>query len=222
MRTVIVGAGSLGFRTARLLVARGHEVVLVERERSVIDELADALDCGLLEGDGTRPAVLQEADPDHADVLLCLTGNDQTNLIASLVGRSLGFPRVITRIEEEEFEHIAIELGLESSVIPSRTIGRYLADAVEGRDVLELSGAIKGDARVFVFVAREEDEVVLRDLALPEQAHVVHLYRDGEFQIAEPDTRLRRGDEVVVVAHRKSLDALRERWVKSPGARSPT
>ena len=85
MRVVFVGAGNLSVRTARSLIAHGHEVVIVEADPARIESLTDALDCGFLCGDGSRPAILREADPSATDVLLCLTGNDQTNIIASLV-----------------------------------------------------------------------------------------------------------------------------------------
>lgn len=211
MRAVFVGAGSLARRAAAILVRRGHEVVVVERDKEVIDALSDQLDCGFLHGDGTRPHVLREADPPHCDVLLALAGDDQTNIIASLVGRSLGFPRVVTRIAEEEFEHICLELGLEDTVIPARTIGRTLADMVEGHDILELTSAIKGDARVIVFAARDAHAVRVDALGLPGDARVTHLYRDGDLVFAEPDTQIREGDEVVVLTRRQDVKALRER-----------
>jgi trk system potassium uptake protein TrkA len=219
MRIVIVGGGSLGARIAPLLAGRGHEVVVIESDADVARTLSESLDCGVLHGDGTRPAVLSEADPAHADALLVLTGNAQTNLIASLVGRSVGFARVITRIDDEEFEHVTLELGLTDTVIPVRTIGRYLADMVEGHDILELSGAIKGDARVLLFVARPEDEGTVAELGLPDGARVSHLYREGALILADPDLRLRKGDEVVVVSHRKHLEHLRSRWAREPGGR---
>lgn len=222
MRIVFVGAGSLSVRTARLLGARGHEIVMVEKELERIEALADGLDCGFLHGDGTRPHVLKDADPAHSDLLFCLTGNDQNNIIASLVGRSLGFARVVTRIDDEEFEHICIELGLEDTVIPARTTGRYLADIAEGHDALELSSAIRGEARVFPFAAGEADEGPVSDLALPSGARITHLYRDGELVFADADTRLEKGDEVVVIAQRKVLGALRERWGQAGNASGGT
>ena len=193
-------------------MARRHEVVIVDRDRETLATLSDSLDCGLLQGDGTRPAVLREADPKGTEFLFCLTGSDQVNLIASLVGRSLGFRRVVTRIEDPEFEHIAIELGLEDTVVPARAIGRYIADRVEGIDVLEFSAALKGDARAFVFVARPEDEGEVAALELPEQARLSHLYRDGKFLLIGADTKLEAGDEVVIITHRKNFDELLARW----------
>ena len=72
---------------------------------------------------------------------------------------------------------------------------------------LELSAAID---RAFVFVAREEHEGPVSALELPEKARVTHLYRDGELHLADPDTRVAKGDQVVVVTHARHLDALRE------------
>lgn len=212
MRAVFVGAGSLVVKTAHLLLGRGHEVVIVERDKERIDALSQELDCGFLHGDGSKPAILREADPGQTDVLYCLTNNDQANIIASLVGRSLGFGRVVTKIEDPEFEHICIELGLENTIIPARTIGRYLADMFEGKDPLELSTMIRDEARGFSFVARKEDEMRIDELELPKNSRVICIYRNDKFLLADSDTALKTGDEVVIITHRDNLTALAERW----------
>lgn len=215
MRAVFVGAGSLAVMTAQLLLKRGHEVVMIERDKAHVDALSSELNCGFLHGDGSKPAILREAGPKETDVLFCLTGNDQANIIAGLVGRSLGFARVVTKIEDPEFEHICIELGLKDTIIPARTIGRYLADMFEGQDLMELSTMIRDEARAFSFVVRDEDQGTVAELKLLDGSRVVCIYRDGKFIVADDSTKLKSGDEVVVVTHRKNLPALEERW-RSP------
>ena len=145
MRMVFVGASPLAEDTARLLVERGNEVVMIDADRSKIDDLAEELDCSFLHGDGSRPHILREVDPQHTDLLFCLTDSDQNNIIAALVGRNLGFTRVVTQIHGSDYEAICLELGLENTIIPSRTIARYLADMAAGVDILELSTVIKGE-----------------------------------------------------------------------------
>lgn len=196
---------------ARQLLRRGHEVILVDRDKQRIDALAGDLDCGFLHGDGSRPAILREVMVEKTDILFCLTGSDETNILASLVGRSLGFGRVVTRIDEPEFEHVCIELGLEYTIIPARTIGRLLADIFEGRDPLELSTMIRYEARVVSFVIREEDEGPARDLSLPENSRLVCIYRGEQLVIPTEETSLKARDEVVVITHRDSVPAFRER-----------
>lgn len=212
MRAVFVGAGSLATMTARRLLQGGHEVIMIDRDKERIEALSAELDCGFLHGDGSTPALLRETDPSATDILFCLTGNDQSNILASLAGRSLGYRRVVAKIEDPEYEHLCLELGLEDIIIPTRTIGRYLADMFEGRDHMEIIALIKGDARAFSFVAREEDEKPIDELALPEGSRLMFFYRDDAFTLPTPDARLRRGDEVMIVTHSRNLEALHTRW----------
>lgn len=201
--------------TVRLILERGHEAVMIERNKDRIDALADELDCGFLHGDGSKPAVLREADPSATDILFCLTGDDQTNILASLAGRSVGYQRVVTKIDDPEYEHLSLELGLEDLIIPSRTIGRYLADMFEGRDHMELVATVKGDARIFSFVAGEDDAKPIQELNLPEKSRVMFLYRNDKFMLPEPGSRLHKEDEVVLVTHRDNMEALAKRWAES-------
>ncbi|WP_455206010.1 potassium channel family protein [Kaarinaea lacus] len=212
MRAVFLGTSLLSIMTARILLGRGHEVVMIERDKEQIDALTETIACGFLHGDATRPAMLKEADPSSTDVLYCLTNNDQTNIIASLVAKSLGYARVITRIENSEFEHICIELGLEDTIIPDRTIGSYLADMLEGHDPLVLSTMIRDEARIFSFVTREEEAGPVNDLDLPDESQVVCIYRENNFILADKETTLKTGDEVVVITHRRHLAELAQRW----------
>ena len=69
MRAVFVGAGSLAVMTAHLLLKRGHEVIMIERNKDRIDALSHEIDCGFLHGDGSKPAMLREADPGNTDIL---------------------------------------------------------------------------------------------------------------------------------------------------------
>jgi trk system potassium uptake protein TrkA len=215
MRTVFVGAGEITLQAAEQLLNRGHEVIIIEAERERIDELSEKYDCGFLHGDGSKPTVLGEADPANTDILYCLSDNDQYNIIASLVGRKLGFKEVITRIEDPEFESICRELGLENTIIPSRTISRYLADMVEGIDILELSSAIKRDARLFDFIAKDGDEGRIEELGLPERARVICLYRNGNFYLADEVDFIQAGDEVVLLTHAEWLPELSDIWKPS-------
>jgi len=212
MRIVFVGAGEVAVMTARYLIDRGSNVIIIETDRAKIEQLSENLDCSFVQGDGSRPAILKEVNPKQTDVLFCLTDDDRVNLIASLVGRSLGFKRVIASIQDPEFENICRELGLEGTIIPSRTISRYLADIVRGLDVLELSTIIKGDARFYTFVARKEDEGKVGELELPDRAKIICTYHDGDFVLADDNTGIRQGDEVVVLTHSDNLAALKERW----------
>lgn len=215
MKAVLIGSNALSIKTAQALLNRDHEVVIIERDKARIETLADDLDCGFLHGDGSKPAVLREADPEHTDVLYCLTGDDESNIIASLVGRSLGFERVVTKIDDVEFEHICMELGLEDTINPARTIARHLADVLEGQDPFELSSMLRDDARAVSFVANEGDTGPIQDIDLPKDTRIICLYRDDELLVPVEDTKIEADDEVVVITRREHVSELTERAEKS-------
>jgi trk system potassium uptake protein TrkA len=213
MRLVFVGASSIALMSAQILLRQGHEVVIIEQDRERIAELSDEYACGFVHGDGSKPAILREVNPTATDFLFCLTGDDRVNIIASLVGRSLQFPHVVTRIDNPEFEHICVELGLQYTVIPDRSIARYLTDVVHGRDPLEISAMIKSDARFFSFVAKDDEAGAIEELKLPAACRVVCIYRGEDVLIPKRDDELiEAGDQIVLVVHSKNLSVVQERW----------
>lgn len=212
MRVVLVGASELGVLAARMLIAAGHEVVVVEADRERIDGVYDDLDCSFLHGDGTKPAVLREARPEETQVLICVTHHDEANVLASLVGRSLGFRRVVTTIEDPELEPVCRELGLEDTLVPPREMALHLKNLVEGAPSVEMSTFFRGDARLFLFIARDEHAgTKLSSLGLPKRSRAVCVYREDEFLLAADDVVLEVGDEVVIAVHAEDLDTLTAR-----------
>ena len=208
--------------TAKALIKKGHEVVIIENDKAKIDALSEEMDCSFLQGDGSQPNLLREVNPEQTDFLFCLTDSDQANVIATLVGRSLGFKRVVTGIGDPQFEGICHELELKDTIIPSRTISRYLEDMVGGTENLNLSEVLKDEARLFTFTAKEEDAVTAKDLKLPADAKVICYYREGKFSHADEETTFRIGDEVVILTHSKNMPALQERWEPKPAQEGPS
>jgi trk system potassium uptake protein TrkA len=212
MRIVFSGASPLAVITAKTLMKQGHEVIIIEVAKEKIDQISEELDCSFLNGDSTKPAVLGQVDPKNSDILFCLTNSDQMNIITSLLGRSLGFKRVITSIENTDLVQLCRELGLEDTIVPVWAMSRHLDNMVRGLDNINLSTLLKADARFFTFTAGEEDAVSISELALPKDAKVIFYYRDNRLHFADDDTKLRKGDEVVILTHCDNLPDFNERW----------
>jgi trk system potassium uptake protein TrkA len=223
MRVVFAGASPLAVRAAQLLIGHGDEVVIIEPSQERIDALSEQIDCGFLHGDAGKPELLREAAPERTDVLFCLSDDDRANILTSLIGRSLAFRRTVTKIEDEDLEEICLELGLKDTIVPSRTIGRFLADVVRGPQILELSTFIKGQARFFSFKIDPRDAGrTFDDFDLPAGARAICFYRHDEFHLAEPDSKLQQGDEVVILTHSRNLETLRQRWAPETRGEEPS
>jgi len=212
MRTIFIGASPLTVMAARRLLDAGHDVVIIEQDKEKIAELSETLDCGFVHGDGSRPAVLADLSPDDKDILFCLSSDDQDNIIASLIGQTMEFSAVITKIEDPDFEDICSKLGLVNVIVPDRDVGERLAYMVEGHDLSSLNTEVEGGIRFFHFTAGKQDAGRLGDLDLPGQARAIVITRNGESTIAGADEEIRPDDRILVVTQRRDLDELRERF----------
>ena len=219
MRVAFVGASSLAITAARDLIEQGHEVVLIDRDPEIIEELGDKLDCGLIQGDGSRPAVLREVGPEQTAFLFCLSDSDEANVLGALVGRSLGYERVIPKIEDETLEPICTELGLDEVLVPDRTGSVHIRDLVEGRDNPAISAVVRTGLRFFSFSVREDGPRDVESLDLPRDVRAIAYSRGDESWLIDADTRLEAGDEVVVIGSDECIEELRERFARDSGNR---
>lgn len=216
MRIIIIGARPIAVVAARLLIERENEVVIVDQDEEEIDTLSADLDCGFLKGDGSKPAILREAGVGQGDFLFCLTDDDERNILAALVGRSLGAERIVVKVEDGELESLCKELGLKDVIVPDRTTGQALADLVAGGLGVEPTSVVKHHARFFSFTFREEEPCPAAELGLPRQTRIVCIYRDKKLLLPDDGTEIKKGDEVVVIAHSSHLEELAETWGKAP------
>jgi len=212
MRIVFSGAGPMTIMAVQILTEQGHEVIIIELDKDKIERLSEELDCSFLHGDAAKPALLSQADPKDCDFLFCLTDSDQANIITALLGRSMGFKRVVTSIEDGELQNLCSELGLEDTIIPARTMSRHLANMVHGLDNIELSTLLRHDARFFTFTAGKQEARTAAELDLPADARIVLYYRDEKFHFVEKDSKIKKDDEIVILTHSKNLPELNERW----------
>ncbi len=212
MRIVFSGVNSTTVKTAKYLIDQGHEIILIELNKEKIDDLSDDLDCSFLHGDSAKPAILAQVAPEECDFLFCLTNNDQANIITSLLGRSMGFKKIITCIQDEDLLSLCEELNLDYAIVPDRTISQYLDNVVKGLDTIEISTLLRGNARFFTFIATKEDEGDLNELELPKKSKVMYYYRDDDFFFAEKNTRIKKGDEIVIMTTSEHISDLTERW----------
>ncbi|WP_165954322.1 NAD-binding protein [Seongchinamella unica] len=134
MRIVIIGASGLALASAKAFLADGHEVVIIEKDQAVIDRLDEQYDCSFYCGDGARPGVLDDMDPASTDLLLCLSDDDTSNVLAAVVARSMSFDRVVVRLEDNDLLPVCEQLKLENVMVPDERMAQHLLSFAEGEE----------------------------------------------------------------------------------------
>ena len=210
MRIVIVGSSKFGVATAEQLIEKGHEVVLIDKDRDKLEALSERLDCGMISGDGSSPQILREAFASEDDVLIALTNASDDNILTALVARSVGFGRVIPQIVSAELLDVCVELDLKDTITPHATVARSLCRALEDDTELARDSSLTGDLRLLRLDAGEAVAgKSLSDLELPEGCRAVAVIHDGAERLAEPEEELEKGDEILFVARSDDVRALK-------------
>lgn len=206
MRIVIVGATRLGATLAGRLIEGGTEVVLVDKDGAALDRVADKLDCGMITGDATLPSTLREAAGDQPDVLVALTHSDEDNILCAVVGRSVGFGRVIPQIAEIELAAICEELELSDFITPDETIAASLIASIEDGSSPMRASPLCGDMTLAAYetagdlAGREATEI-----APVSGVRLVAVSRDGSDMFPEEAGALKEGDSLVILLQREAL-----------------
>jgi trk system potassium uptake protein TrkA len=209
MRIVILGASRFGEAIADKLIEGGHEVVVIDQSREKLESLAERLDCGMLEGDGTMPTTLREAFRDENDVFVAMTNASEDNILAALVARSIGFGRVVPQIVSSELMKVCKELDLNDVINPHATVADDFAEALQDRAELDHETALRNElALKRVHVPQRMSGETYGDLDLPEGTRGIALIREEEERLIEEDVELREGDHILFVLDRDRLDDL--------------
>ena len=124
----------------------------------------------------------------------------------------MGFKRVVASISDADLEKLCMELGLEDTIIPARTISRHLENMVRGLEDIELSTLLKADARIFTLTAGKKEATSVEKLELPADARVIFYYREDEFHFVEENTKFNKGDQIIILTRSKNLTDLKKRW----------
>jgi len=221
MRFVIVGAGRVGLRTARVLREEGHEVTLIERDDAKSRRAKEA-GFTVVEGDGAREDSLEEAGIVGADAIGALTGDLTVNFAACMIGAHHGC-RTVMRIDDDYREGIYRQYAhqVDEVIYPERlgAIGaknallggsiRAIADIAPHLQVVELT--ITEDAAIAGYTVSE--------LELPANATVLAIGKnEDEFVIPDEDETLVAGDRLVVLADFAVLGDVRQIVVGEPEA----
>ncbi|WP_306118859.1 MULTISPECIES: TrkA family potassium uptake protein [unclassified Roseitalea] len=207
MRTVIVGASRFGTATAQELIEDGHEVVIVDSDAHKLEELADRLDCGFIEGDGTLPSVLRDAFGDHADALVLLTNEDDVNILAAVVGRSIGFERVIPQIVRAELLAVCDELELKDVITPHSTVARSIVQALKDQSDTSVDLRLHKGIRVVGYaITADRDGKTVGELDLPGDSRVIARAHGEEETLVDDDTELKEGDHLIIAVAADALE----------------
>jgi trk system potassium uptake protein len=217
MRVVVAGAGKIGRYLASDLGRLGHDVVVVERSEDALDKIESEHVTPLL-GDACALDVLAAAGAREADAVIAATGDDEDNLVISLLCKQeFAVPRVLARVNYPENEWLFDDAwGVDLAVSPPHMLTALVEEEVTAGNLVPLLKLQKGQVELLE-VRLEETSVAVgqrvADLDLPPDVALFAVVRKGRVVPCRATTPLIEGDEVLALVAAGSREELREQLI---------
>ena len=207
MKVIIAGAGSVGRYMAGQLHDSGHEVTLIDNDPIIVTQgQATRTPVGVtwFLGDACEVITLKAAGAAEADVVAAVTGDDEDNLVVSLLSKQeFAVPRVLARVNNPKNEWMFNDMwGVDISVSTPHLLTGLVEEAVTVGSFVRLLSLEGGKARLAEVTLAEGSPAIakeLTELGLPRESTVVAVLRDGHVVVPRGDTVLHMGDEVLVL-----------------------
>ncbi|MBK6744879.1 MAG: Trk system potassium transporter TrkA [Hydrogenophilales bacterium] len=229
MKIIILGAGQVGSNLAEHLVREGNDLTVIDVDADKLAELQDRFDLRTVCGQASHPAILRQAGAEDADMLVAVTLNDETNMVACKLASTLfNIPTKIARIRSTDYMNYpqlfnAEHFGVDHVIAPEQEITDYLRRLIDYPEALQVVDFADGRIRLVAVRAqggfmvghelkhlREHMHLFFREQKAIHHldARIAAIYRQDRAIIPEGNTIIQEGDEVFFLAATENIRAV--------------
>lgn len=217
MNIIILGAGQVGATLAETLVHENNDITIIDVDDARLTKLQNRLDIRTVRGFAAHPNVLLQAGCDNADMLIAVTSDDETNIVACLVAYALFHtPTKIARIRSKHYQHHPELFNkqvfpIDMCIHPEELITNTISGLLEHPGALQVINYAEGRIQLVAvtvelggtFIGKSLSEIhdSVPDLTMRFAA----IYRHNHSIEITASTKIEIGDEVFIIAEKKNI-----------------
>ncbi|MBQ4480598.1 MAG: Trk system potassium transporter TrkA [Victivallales bacterium] len=217
MKIVVIGAGELGQMLAERMSASRHDIVLLDREKSEFAQVRDTLDVGMVTGDATNVSVLKRAGILNADLLLAVSGDQPSNMLACQLARHFHCKATICRVYSSTVfsatDGVSPEFfGIDKWFSSPEECHKHIMEVLRYQCVLEQMEFSNPEANMVAVRIAEDFPIVGKSLKELDEAglmgdiRLAALVRKRELRFPRGESKVLAGDRVYVSGCRKAVE----------------
>ena len=216
MNIIILGAGKVGSYLTSGLAEEGHDILVIDHDKDVLDKLLASNDVMGIVGDGRDPEVLMDADVSSCDLFIAITLSDDVNLIASTIAKKLGAKNIIIRLRESQYvnqKEIIEEITSASRIInPEMIAAKDIQRALKYSHALNVESFFRDQAIMMELVISEGSSLVgskISDLnAYSAEYHTLIgiVNNNGKVYIPHGSYVLEQGEKIYIIGAKEGAD----------------
>jgi trk system potassium uptake protein len=214
MYIVIAGGGKVGANLARSVLDLGHEVTLVEQRRERFELLEEEFEHHVQLGDATELFTLERAGIARPpDLVVAVTGDDEDNMIICQIARErYGVEKVIARVNDPRNQEHFDLLGISPTISATSIILAMIEHEVPEHGLIHLLELRKENLEIVEVQLDADSPCVGKEISrirLPSGSRLITVLREGQAQMADGETQLKAGDQVLAVLEPGKEEELR-------------
>jgi len=214
MYIVIAGLSDIGKSLTELLVQKGNEVMVIDRDPEKCAEVADVSECMVITGDASQKAVLEEARVRNAHAFISAAGDDSENLMLCMIAKEVGAKTVISLVDAAEHEETFEQAGVTLQVNPHMVAAEYISRLISQPYVKDYLSFER--AEIFEIGIAEGMKCIGRSIAeitTPNGVKVLVVQRGGKY--LDENSKIQPKDWLTLIVNRESTKKgteLMNRW----------
>jgi len=215
MKIIIVGCGKVGSDIASKLAKEKHDIVLIDEKEEVVNYLSNEYDALGLVGNGASFSILKQAGVEDADVLIAITGSDETNMLTCVFARKYSKCKTIARVRNplfsEETKFISEQLGISLIINPELEAAKEFYSLLNFPSAIEVDTFARGKVDLLSFVIPSNSVLINKKIkevipSLKVSVLFVGIERGTDAIIPNGDTELKEGDIISIIIEAKNAD----------------
>jgi len=211
---IIVGAGETGMALATVLEGRRLNVKLIDHDGERCKKAASLLNRVIvIRGDGADRDLLLEENAGEMDLIIAVTGDEESNVLISLLAKDLGARRTITRVSKLSYMSVVSAVGLDTVINPRMAAVRAILQYIRRGRILSVAPLREEQAEAIEAEALETSDIVNTPLAkvnFPPGVILGAIIRGEEIIIPKGGTIVLPHDRIIIFAHQQVLPKLEE------------
>lgn len=214
MYVIVAGAGIIGQEITKVLTENKHDVVVIDKDPDVCESIYAETGALTINGNATDIHILEKAGAIKADVILCLMHQSADNIACALLSRSLGIPRIVSRLRSPRYEEAYRLAGVTSIVKMADLLVNQIIMEIEQPKVKKIMTLGGGKAEIYAAKIPEGAKskgMKIKDIVqkknFPSECLFIGLYKEekGEFLIPRGSHVIDEGDLVFLLSRSKFI-----------------
>ena len=226
MKSIVVGAGKVGYSLCERLVQDDHDVYLIDRSQERIHNLENMLDVSLVCGNGSDIQLLNEIGMSDVGIFIAVTDSDEVNMLSCAVAKIAGVPSTVARVRDTNIaenmdDTMKARLGVDLFINPEMVTAQELLHIIETPSALDVEEFGQGSVRLIEFKINSTFPLInkpLKELTFPEGVLLVGILRLGEMIIPHGESILLPNDSVFFLGLKDGVDAVEQQWFSNHAA----